>query len=49
MNRNQVKVNKKNIAVLKKQVQKYDRLQTGSMYLGYSRKRHMFILRGKRL
>ena len=48
MNRNQVTVTKKQVSGLKKQVEKYDRLQTGQSFLGYSKKRHLFVIKNWR-
>ncbi len=48
MNRNQASTNKKEISGLKKQVEKYDKLQTGQSFLGYSRKRKLYVIKSWR-
>jgi hypothetical protein len=45
MNRNLVKPNKKNISGLKKQVAKYDSLQNGTSFLGFSKKKRKFVIK----
>lgn len=48
MNRNKIRPSQKEVSGLKKQVQKYDRLQTGQSFLGYSKKRHLFVIKSWR-
>lgn len=48
MIRNVVRPNKKEIQGLKKQVQKYDRLQTGASFLGFSKKKMKYIIRSRK-
>ena len=43
-----VNVTKKEVSGLKKQVQKYDRLQTGQSFLGYSKKKRKFVIKNWR-
>lgn len=45
MNKNKVKVNKTLVQGLKKQVQKYSSLQTGSSFLGFSKKKRKYVIK----
>ena len=49
MSRNQVQSSKTQIKGLKKQVQKYDSLQTGSSFLGFSKKKKKFVIKKQKV
>lgn len=45
MKRNQVQASKTQVKGLKKQVKKYDSLQTGSSFLGFSKKKRKYVIK----